>query len=256
MSDAEAMDDEFDTVARWTAEAVTELGDAYAVPAACQGSGSPAALEWLGAAMGLTAGRTLLDVGAGLGGPAVLVARELGVRTVSAEPSVGACRASRTLFAAAVVSADGASLPFADGSVDAAWSLGVLCTLDDKSPSVAELARVVAPGGRVGLLVFVRTVDELPVQPEGNSFPTGAEVTELLTRHGLTLTDHATLDDFAAPPPDWQAAEDRVQDVVEREHRGDERWQRAQEQQEVMGRLIGDELVVGHLYVCRVDDPS
>ena len=41
----EPMVEEFDTVASWTADAVQELGQDHALPAACRGSGSPAALR-------------------------------------------------------------------------------------------------------------------------------------------------------------------------------------------------------------------
>ena len=42
------MEAEFDTVAEWTAEVAAGLGPEYLVPAACRGSGKPAALDWLG----------------------------------------------------------------------------------------------------------------------------------------------------------------------------------------------------------------
>ncbi len=38
---------ESDDVAGWTADAVELLGERHAVPAACRGSASPAALAWL-----------------------------------------------------------------------------------------------------------------------------------------------------------------------------------------------------------------
>ena len=60
-------------MAAWTADAVEELGADYALPAACRGSGSPAALEWLADRMRLAPGMRLLDSGAGVGGPARLV---------------------------------------------------------------------------------------------------------------------------------------------------------------------------------------
>ena len=41
------MEAEFDTVAAWTAEVAADLGPEYFVPAACRGSGKPAALDWL-----------------------------------------------------------------------------------------------------------------------------------------------------------------------------------------------------------------
>jgi hypothetical protein len=61
---------EFDTVAEWTAQAALKLGPSFRIPAACRGSGSPAALDWLIENMGLGRGETLLDCGAGVGGPA------------------------------------------------------------------------------------------------------------------------------------------------------------------------------------------
>lgn len=82
---AAAMVAEFDDVAGWTADAVEELGLRYAIPAACRGSASPAALAWLAEACELTAGTRLLDVGAGAGGPAAWAAERFGVRPVLLE---------------------------------------------------------------------------------------------------------------------------------------------------------------------------
>jgi hypothetical protein len=76
---------EFNDVAGWTADAVEQLGHRYAIPAACRGSSSPSALAWLAEACELTAGTTLLDVGAGAGGPAAWAAERYGVR----KPLVG-----------------------------------------------------------------------------------------------------------------------------------------------------------------------
>ena len=80
MSDAMAA--EFGTVAEWTAEAAVELGQDYYIPAACRGSGSPAALDWLIEHLDLAPGDTLLDCGAGVGGPAAYAAERRSVRPV------------------------------------------------------------------------------------------------------------------------------------------------------------------------------
>ena len=77
---------EFDTMASWTADAVKALGPEYAIPAACRGSGNPAALEWLGRALDLAPGRLLVDVGAGIGGPAAFARAEFEVRPVLLDP--------------------------------------------------------------------------------------------------------------------------------------------------------------------------
>lgn len=185
----DAMVEEFDTVATWTAEAVADLGSEYALPAACRGSGSPAALDWLANRLGLDRGTRLLDSGAGVGGPAEYAASTRGVLPILVEPMEGACRAAARLFTHPVVVGDGATLPFPDGWFDAAWSLGVLSTVEDKTRHLAELARVVKTGGAVGMLVFVRTVDQLPEQPKGNVFPDRPELDTELRRTGLQLLD-------------------------------------------------------------------
>lgn len=251
MTEADPMVDEFDTVASWTLGAVAELGEDHALPAACRGSGSPAALDWLAAATGLQAGSTLLDSGAGVGGPAEYVARSVGAVPTLAEPMEQACRAARSLFARPVTVADGLALPFPDASFDCSWSLGVLCTVDDKRAYLGELGRVVRAGGGVGLLVYVRTVDELPDQPEGNSFPSRSELRADLAACELTVLDEVLLGDLPDAPLEWQEAADRVDEVIERRHSHDERWQRAQSQQETITGLITDGLVAGVLVSCR-----
>ena len=71
------MDAEFDTVAEWTAQVAVKLGPDFYVPAACRGSGSPAALDWLIDHMRLVPGDRLLDCGAGTGGPAAYPRRPI-----------------------------------------------------------------------------------------------------------------------------------------------------------------------------------
>lgn len=247
MTESEAMADEFDTMAKWTADAVESLGPDHALPAGCRGSGSPAALRWLAERLGLRSGQTLLDSGAGVGGPAELAGREFGVAPVLAEPMADACRASARLFARPVVVASGERLPFAAHSFDAAWCLGVLCTVEDQDALLRELRRVVRPGGGIGLLVFARAVPSLPHQPEGNNFPSFDELAQLLDRAGLAVQDQAAQSDFAAAPSQWQSAVDRVDTVIEQGHGDDPRWQTAQEQQQLIVNLIKDELVQGTL---------
>jgi ubiquinone/menaquinone biosynthesis C-methylase UbiE len=244
---SDAMVDEFDTYARWTADAVAELGDDHALPAACRGSGSPAALDWLADRMSLRRGTRLLDSGAGVGGPAEHVARSHGA--VLAEPMEGACRAAARLFDLPVVVADGAALPFADHAFDAVWSLGVLCTVEDKAALLTELARVVVPGGPVGLLVFERRVEQLAEQPEGNTFPSSAELSADLERAGLVLRHDAWVADLPGAPEAWSRAVEEVERVIARDHGDDEGFQVAQQQSELVGRLIGDGLVAGRLLV-------
>jgi SAM-dependent methyltransferase len=247
---SEEMKAEFDTVAAWTADAALALGPDHFLPAGCRGSGSPGALRWLLDRLELGPGDRLLDAGAGVGGPAAFAAAEAGVRPLLSEPEAGACRAARRLFDLPVVQA-GSDLPFADASVDAVWSLGVLCTVPDQPHFVAELARVLRPGGRLGLLVFV-AAGPLPEQPVGNDFPTRERLDALLAGAGLTVHDSAAADEFPGVPAGWQEQADAVEAELERQHGDDEAWQVAQRQSAAIGRLLAGGHLAGTLMVARV----
>ena len=201
------MEAEFDTVAEWTAEVAAELGPEYLVPAACRGSGKPAALDWLLAGLRARPGDLLVDVGAGLGGPAAYAADRTGVRPVLVEPEPDACRAAARLFGAPVIQADATALPFADGAVSLAWSLGVLCTAPSREAQLAmllEMRRVVRPGGRIGLLVYLAVTAKLDDPPQGNHFPTSTDLHTLLRRADLDVVAVADSQGMPEPSASWQ----------------------------------------------------
>ena len=235
--ESEAMEAEFDTVAGWTEEAVRALGPEHAIPAGCRGSGSAGALRWLADRMELRPGARVLDAGAGVGGPAGWLAAERGLRPVCAEPMAAAVQASARLFGLPSVVALGQHLPFRDGQFDAAWCLGVLCTTSDKAVALAELRRVLPDGARLGLLVFVADAPLPPPLPEGNEFPAGEELLDLLDGAGFTLLD-STEADLGDSPPEWSARADAVEAEVARRHGDDPRFQEAQEQSGRVGRLL------------------
>ena len=235
--ESEAMEAEFDTVAGWTEEAVRALGPECAIPAGCRGTGSEAALRWLADRLDLPAGTRMLDSGAGVGGPAGWLAAERGVRTVCAEPMAAAVRASRRLFGLPSVVALGQRLPFADASFEAAWCLGVLCTTSDKAGALAELRRVLRPGGRLGLLVFVADGPLTPPLPEGNEFPSGEELLGLLDAAGFALQETSEAD-LGDSPAEWSERADAVDAEVERRHGNDPAFQQAQENAKRVGRLL------------------
>lgn len=251
MSVSDPLEAEFDTVAAWTEQAVAELGAEYAIPAACRGSGSPADLAWLAEGLDLHGDARFLDAGSGLGGPAAWLAEHLGDawtgRALLAEPMTHAAAAGRRLFGLPSVAAWSEELPVADAAVDAAWCLGVLCTTTAKRDLLAALHRALRPGGRLGLLVLVAVSDPLPEVPEGNDFPTVESLHADLAASGFRVDaeiDAATLPDA---PDDWDAKADRVEEVVTRDHRDHPAWREADDQQTVMGRLIGGRHVVTRL---------
>jgi SAM-dependent methyltransferase len=235
---SEAMKAEFDTVASWTADAVEELGPDYALPAACRGSGSPAVLAWLCEALQLDTGTTLLDSGAGVGGPAAFAEQRYGARPVLTDPMPAAVTASRRLFGLPAVVCDSRQLPFPSEGFDAAWALGVLCTVAEKQLLLAELRRVLVPSGRLGLLVLVRTTDSLGDKPEGNTFPSYEELRHLLDSTDFQVLEEVDASDFPDPPVAWQAHADRVEAVIAARHGGDTAWGAADRQSAALGRLL------------------
>src|ERR1017187_1537807 len=86
-------------------------------------------------------------------------------RVAAVEPSdIGWKLAARRLRAAAVPvqrsGLDGQSLPFADDSYDAALSTWTLCTIPDVTAALAEVRRVLKPGGTLHFLEHGLAPDE------------------------------------------------------------------------------------------------
>jgi SAM-dependent methyltransferase len=247
----EAMSAEFDTVAAWTASVARDLGPEYHVPAGCRGSGSPAALEWLIDALQLSAEDRMLDCGAGVGGPAAFAAERIRVRPVLAEPEPGACRAARQLFGLPVVQADAAALPLRSDGFDVAWCLGVLCTTTDQSAVLGELRRVVSDHGRLGLLVFTATKAYLPVQPDGNNFPTPDGLRRLLGETGWGIETVAPPSVFGTEPAPWRDKVAAIEAELERRHQDHPAWRLAQQQSNLFGHLLATGQVESTLLVAQ-----
>ncbi|WP_158604363.1 class I SAM-dependent methyltransferase [Nocardioides mangrovicus] len=197
-------------------------------------------------------GRRLLDVGAGIGGPAAYAREETGVEVDLVDPMPQACAAAERIFGLPALVGDAGKLPLDDRGHDAAWSLGVLCTLSDQPAALAELARVVRSGGGIGLLVFVRLAQRQRVHMPDNDFPAWRELRDMLDDARLDLVHEHRLKDFGAPDAGWTARADRVHDDVRRHHLRDPRWQRAERQRKAVETFVDEGLVEGVVLTCRV----
>jgi SAM-dependent methyltransferase len=115
---------------------------------------APELLAWLGAPAGLA----WLDVGCGTGAlSAAVAATARPAALAGVDPSggfLGAARRRPGAGALRVARADALRLPFADASFDRVVSGLVLNFVPDAGRAVAQMARVLRPGGEVGVYVW------------------------------------------------------------------------------------------------------
>ena len=101
--------------------------------------------------LGPIAGKTLLDVGCGDGALDVVLARR-GARAtgLDADPAMVAAaraRAEREAVPLMVVEGRGEALPFLRDTFDVTLAVASLCFIQDAAQAIAEMARVLKPGG-------------------------------------------------------------------------------------------------------------
>jgi SAM-dependent methyltransferase len=124
--------------------------------------------------IGVESGERLLDIASGTGDSALLAARERGCVVTGIDYGEGAVVAARRAAAAAGVGdrvafrvGDAEALPFRDQSFDAALCECSLCTFPDKGRAMAEVHRVLRPGGRVAIADVVADHERLPASLTG-----------------------------------------------------------------------------------------
>jgi sarcosine/dimethylglycine N-methyltransferase len=123
--------------------------------------GGLAAVDGLARRAGVGAASRVLDVCAGLGGPARFLASHRGSSVVALElhagRAAGAARLNRLVkqTRVTVVRADAAALPFAEGAFDACLSQEALLHVADKPAVLGECHRVLVSGGRLAFTDWI-----------------------------------------------------------------------------------------------------
>jgi MPBQ/MSBQ methyltransferase len=164
--------------------------------------GRPATLA-LARVAGVTAGARVLDVGAGIGGPARFLASRYGARVTALDATPRFCRVAEELTRRTgladrveVVHGDALELAFGDGVFDLAWTQAVSQNVADKRRFIDEMRRVVVPGGRVAMFEIVTGPGgelEFPVpwadSPEQSRLVTAAELRATIEDAGLAIRE-------------------------------------------------------------------
>jgi arsenite methyltransferase len=116
----------------------------------------------------------LVDVACGVGTTALLAAREYGVvvdgvdlSEANVKLASGAAVATDLANLAQFHHGDAEALPLGDGGWDAVICECALCTFPDKATAAAEMARVLRPGGRVGVTDITADPARLPAELTG-----------------------------------------------------------------------------------------
>ncbi len=104
-------------------------------------------------------GERVIDVGCGTGNGALLAA-ECGARVTGVDPAprlleVARADAAERGLDADFVAGDAAALPFGDGEADLVLSIFAVIFAPDVEAAAAELARVIAPSGRIVLSAWI-----------------------------------------------------------------------------------------------------
>ncbi len=107
-------------------------------------------------------GQRVLDVASGTGMVAVALARRSACKVVALDQSEAMLGAARARVASdprlseqiSFMPGEAEHLPFADGEFDALTFTYLLRYVDDRAATMCELARVVKPGGRIGMVEF------------------------------------------------------------------------------------------------------
>jgi ubiquinone/menaquinone biosynthesis C-methylase UbiE len=146
--------------------AKTLLGDSFHPGGLCL-------TERLGILLNLTPEACVLDVASGTGASAFFLAERFGCHVVGVDyGSQNVAEAKRLTAAKGLASrvqferGDAERLHFPDGSFDAVLCECALCTFPHKSAAAREFARVLRPGGNVGLSDLTRTA-ALPQELDG-----------------------------------------------------------------------------------------
>jgi ubiquinone/menaquinone biosynthesis C-methylase UbiE len=168
-------------------------------------------------------GDTLVDLGCGMGGPALWVARETGARLhgVDFSPVAVEKASARAVELGLAGQAQFVVGSFADtglepGSADGAMSEDAIDYAPDKRAAIVEAARILRPGGRLTLTTFEVDPDRVASLPDSRVDPVG-DYRPLLTEGGLSVEVYEEVPGWPEPMTTAYSAALEAREVLEQE---------------------------------------
>lgn len=124
--------------------------------------------------LGLAPGKRLVDIAAGVGTTALLAASEHGVcvdgvdlSEANVNVATGAAASAGLADRVVFCHGDAEAVPLPDACAAAVICECALCTFPDKATAMAEMARLLAPGGRLGVTDVAADHAALPAELTG-----------------------------------------------------------------------------------------
>jgi ubiquinone/menaquinone biosynthesis C-methylase UbiE len=193
---------EFEQQATLIAQQIPSLPAVGRIAAACRGSGNPAALTWLAEGLRLDDSATVVDLGAGLGGPAAWLHEHFGCRCINLEVSAGAAAAD--IFGTPTICGSAERAPLRTDCSDAALLLGVLSVVAHWDLVLTEAFRVAR---RLGVLDYCSTTGTA-VEAGGSTFVSAARLRDQVRATGWHIVGMAEVTTPA--PTTWSEAAESI----------------------------------------------
>jgi cyclopropane fatty-acyl-phospholipid synthase-like methyltransferase len=123
----------------------------------------------LASQIGIRPAARILDAGCGVGGSAIWLAKHVGARVVGITPVASQVERGRRVAGENGVAdrvqfleQDYTRTSFPAGSFDVVWAVESVCHAADKHAFYLEARRLLRPGGRLGMVEYMRTMRPLP----------------------------------------------------------------------------------------------